>query len=442
MPQEVITVKAWMHRVAGWAGRMLGRTRSAPLRRRTPRARDHAPLERLERREVLSGGVALHLASLPGRIEAASQLAHVTLSLAPGQVTSERSTPVYMGFTADPAPGSSVTPRVMTVFGPSGLQSPVDKARSNPFITKITPPADAPSAFAVDVVGLDDKVGDFVLSAFLPGDADGNGSVDQDDLRRVQAAYGTYEGQSAYDQAADFNRDGRVGCLDRELTRRNLGAHASVVTATQAPAPVVTPPAPAAPPVSPAVVPPPPVVVPAQPQPVVVTPVQPQPVVVATPQPAQVVVANVQQQPVVVTPVQPAQVVVANVQQQPVVVTPMQPQAGLPTLVYTQPVQTVPVAATPVAQATPVGYAQPAGTVPVYTYGQPVGSAPVDASRVVQATVYSNGQPVGTIPVYDYGPPVGTVPVYTYGQPTGTVPVYTYGQPVVQAPVVAQPRPN
>jgi hypothetical protein len=369
-------------------------------------------LERLERREVLSAGGARALAALPGRIEAPGHLAHLSLTIERGQVTSDRSTPVYLGFTADPATGADVSPRIASVFGPTGLHAAVDKARDNPFIIRINPTADAPSAFAVDVVGLDDKVGDFVLDAFLPGDVDSNGSVDQADLRSVRAAYGSYEGQPTYNASADFNRDGRVGCLDFELTRRNLGAHASAITVTPPPP---APPAPA--PVPAPVVPPAPVAVtPVPQQPVVVASVPQQPVVVASVPQQPVVVASIPQQPVVVTPVPQQPVVVTSVPQQPVVLATV-PQAPAP---QAQPVQAVPVtvAPGPVVQAPVYGYGQPVNLVPVYGYAQPAGSVPVGSAPVVQASA----------------------PAYTYGQPVGTVPVYVYGQPVVQGPGSGLPR--
>jgi hypothetical protein len=63
----------------------------------------------------------------------------------------------------------------------------------------------------------------------LPGDADGDGVVDRTDMGRVRASYGSSEGGRRYDPGADPNGDGSVGHYDYSLTRRNMGARASVV---------------------------------------------------------------------------------------------------------------------------------------------------------------------------------------------------------------------
>jgi len=48
----------------------------------------------------------------------------------------------------------------------------------------------------------------------LPGDLDADGDVDNDDYLQFVHAYGTAEGDATYLSGADFDEDGRVGCLD------------------------------------------------------------------------------------------------------------------------------------------------------------------------------------------------------------------------------------
>ena len=92
------------------------------------------------------------------------------------------------------------------------------------------------------------SVGNFTLEAFLPGDANGDGTVDQTDLSLIKTAYGTATGQANFNPAADFNADGHVGCIDLHLAELNLGSRITYnppVTVAAASIPAIATPAPA-----------------------------------------------------------------------------------------------------------------------------------------------------------------------------------------------------
>ena len=440
-------------RVRRWFGVRPG---SATTRRR-PRAWERPNWDRLEPREVLSTVGATPLAALPGRIATAGTPAQVHFNLQPGQTKPDGSSSFYLGLRATPTAASSADPKIVKVANQAGdLQYPITGDQNGVYISKVIAPEPGPTPYAVDLIGLDDSVGDFVLNAYLPGDVDGSGTVDRDDLNPIRAAYGSSTGQRNYDPAADVNGDGRVGGLDRQLALWNLGAHAPTITpmAPARPAPAATPAVSATP-----------------------TPVQAPitttitPVVVAT-QP--VVVAT---QPVAVTPTA-------------IPVVPVQPAPVVPTVVYSQPIQAAsapsftphhptdsgatdyqPFAAPqgytylqPTGAPQGYAYVQPTAAPEGYAYAQPTGAPQgyAYAQPTAAPQGYAYVQPTGAPQGYAYVQPTGDPQVYAYVQPTGAPqgyayvpqggtttapqgasgPVYVYGQPVVQAPTALNTFPR
>ncbi len=397
---------ARMRKVGAWVRMVFRRRREATVRPRLNRFRGDGPLENLERREVLSSTTgAIPFATFPSTITTPGQAAQISFQLQSGTTTTNGPSTVLLGLNADPINNSRVNPLIERVEGPAGQLRSIDDTQNGMFISKINAPTGNPSAFDVDVLDLDDRVGDFVLNAFLPGDVDGDGTVAQGDLDRVRAAYGTRVGGRNYLPAADFNDDNVVGCIDLQLAKMNLGASLRIVPATSIPiAPVQVP----------------------------ASPVPEARVQVAVPAP-EVATVPVPVSPVVVTAVPPTQVASAPIYAQPVPVN--------ASVVYGQPVQAVPANAS-------VVYGQPVPTVPVnapVVYAQPVASPAVTGSGYE----YNYGQAGAT------APGSGIAPLYIYNAPEGQggqvvgtnpqvvqAPVYYYGQPVVQAPVFVQPTPR
>ncbi len=447
-------MKAWMLSVVGLARTMIGRRSPAPTARKY-RVRIDMALEHLERREVMTTATVIPFASLPGQITAPGQSAQVVLHLGAGQLRSDRATSVLVGFYAEPAPGSSVAPQITEVGGAMGRQTPFAVPPRSPsppskalFLTEVVPLSDRPEDLVVRVSGLNSNTGNFTVRAFLPGDSNGDGTVDGTDLARVQAAYRTAAGQSNFDPQSDFNVDGHVGCIDRRVTQVNQGAHI-------APAPVVAAaipnPAPAPPPSPPAPAPS-----------VQINEILPVPV-------APVMVAAVPQAQVAVAPVPTSQVLVSPIQSDPLAFPVGQ---SAPAFVYGQPILPSPgpgfvgsaaqsggfvygqpadqgaspgyIYGQPVVRPASAGYYLPAGTPSSYYYGS--SSAPAVGGTASIAAVPVSGQWGMPAPVAGYYATSAQSPIYPSIPMTGAVatnpgaPVYYYGQPVVRTSTYGQSR--
>jgi len=238
---------AWMRWARGLACSALRRPRTSTTARARARYRVGASidLEGLERREVLSASGLASFATLPVHITTPTSPTRTTFQFPAGEITSESGTPVYLGFNAQPAAGSSDAPQITNVTGPAGgTRTRAPETGNAVFITKVGIPVGKPSAFAVDILSMNNRTGDATVSAFLPGDVNGDGVVDARDITLIRSAYGSHVGQARYNPAADFNGDGKVGCVDMSYAKKNLGVRITLPTPPPAPA-VVTPPTPA-----------------------------------------------------------------------------------------------------------------------------------------------------------------------------------------------------
>jgi hypothetical protein len=427
--KEFLAMKAWMLSVLELVGVKRPRSRPTATRPSQARPRDRAAFEHLERREVLSAPGIVPFASIPASVTTAGQPAHVALHFAPGQITSDRSGTVVVGFYARPTGGSALNPRIAEVDGPMGRQFPVSipkRGTAAPskalFLTTLNTNPGKPQDIAVDVLGLDDKVGSFVLEAFLPGDVNGDGSVDPTDLARLQPIYKSTTGQANFDPAADFNADGHVGCIDRRLTEMNQGARVSynatpvptvprvpTVTPTAVPKAPATPPVPMVPTVAPAPAPAP------TPAPVMAKPAAP-PVTVVAATPVQAITPLATLPTTVVTPAVvatvPATAVVAPASPTPVLVAPV-----------------------PAGSVVSSGLAPTSGTTPVYAVSAPPTSAGALVTTAPAAVGYVPA-PTSSSPVYYYGQPTiqGPAAGYVAAPAPSSSPVYYYGQPTIQGP--------
>jgi hypothetical protein len=85
-----------------------------------------------------------------------------------------------------------------------------------------------PVTYTTHVLGESGTTGAYILGYYLPGDADGDGKVEQADVQAVRKAIGSIVGDSDYVFDADTNRDGRVGLNDLQVAQRNLGLSTTV----------------------------------------------------------------------------------------------------------------------------------------------------------------------------------------------------------------------
>ena len=197
------------------------------LRRRRPMARPWA--EGLESRSLLTGGAGSTFALVPGTIAQAGGSAEVKFTVDPAHFTMPKGK-MTLGVDLVAASGSTVMPKLVAVLGPGGQPvGHLNRTRSAPKSTNAQPvlvpiaAAGQPQTYTLEVTGLKKTSGKFLVGFYLPGDANGDGVVDQTDLQALQAAKGTVAGQTNYNFDADANRDGRVNAADLAIARQNLG---------------------------------------------------------------------------------------------------------------------------------------------------------------------------------------------------------------------------
>ncbi len=224
--------------MSSWAQRMSGlvtiwfRRGSSKTTRRPP-ARRAVGVEDLEGRQLMSAGVGGSLPippSLVSDVEVAGQLDRYQFQLNPGTVPGNRRMPVIIGFQVQPAKGSTVEPQIRRVGSTQGLGSLNLVRTDGPLFTQAAVPVTAPLTYQANVLGLNQTTGSYLLTAYLPGDANGDGVVDRTDTAVVRAAYGAAStSASNYNPNADMDNNGRVGELDWIVTNRNLGVRAQMI---------------------------------------------------------------------------------------------------------------------------------------------------------------------------------------------------------------------
>ena len=218
-----------------------------------PRTPWRPDAEGLEQRQVLTTTGLGALSWAIGQIDQVGRSQPVNLQLDGLQFTPGQSGSVLVAIDAEARPGSAVQPEVTGLTLPGGRNATRLWIGGDSFIARDATPPKLPSSLGVDVVSLQ-GTGAFVASAYLPGDVNRDQTVDQADLDEFRPAFGSKSGQSNFEEAADFNQDGRVGQLDLELLKANWGARAiaqvasppvtptPTPTPTPAPTPPVTPP--------------------------------------------------------------------------------------------------------------------------------------------------------------------------------------------------------
>ena len=219
--------------------------------RRRPKARPCA--ESLESRSLLTGGAGSTFALVPGTIAQAGGTAEVKFTVDPTHFTMPKGK-LTLGVDIVAASGSTVAPKIVGVLGPGGAPvGPLTRshyaAKSSAASAVLVPVAADPAhpnqaqTYTLEVQGLKKTSGKFLVGFYLPGDANGDGVIDQTDLQAIQAARGTSAGQTNYNFDADANRDGRVNPADLGIAKKNLGAKVTVeplITANLDPASMST----------------------------------------------------------------------------------------------------------------------------------------------------------------------------------------------------------
>jgi hypothetical protein len=201
--------------------------------------------EALEGRQLLTGGAGSIFALVPGQVAAAKQPAAHTFTIKGEDFTLPRSRSMTLGIDIAPAGGSAIQPKIASVVNAKGKAQPITYPTGGVLKTKagagavdaqngavLVPIRNVPASgvsLTTRVVGEGDTTGGFLLGYYLPGDANGDGVVEQADIQIVTSSLGSIVGDTNYVFDADANRDGRVGMNDLTLARQNLGAKTTIL---------------------------------------------------------------------------------------------------------------------------------------------------------------------------------------------------------------------
>jgi hypothetical protein len=210
-------------------------------------------LERLEERQVLSAGMGSTFAIVPGAITTAGQSSSVQFKLDPSQFTPGHGGKIVLGIDVAPDPNGTVKPEIVSVTNASGrLAAPIQHSVYTASIIKaqkaakkgVTPVSSAvlitlpvpktgqaPGVYTVHVQGQGGSTGSYLVGFYLPGDVNGDGTVNATDLQTMMSEFGSTPQQSGtkYTFDADTNRDGRISVSDLRVGSENLGASTKIV---------------------------------------------------------------------------------------------------------------------------------------------------------------------------------------------------------------------
>lgn len=229
----------------------------------SPRRRRNLSLgaEALESRELLTGGAGNTFAIIPGTISTTDGTTSINFTIDPTHFNLPKRA-FTLGIDVIAASGSTINPMISSVFGHNDTQIIPQTFHSvyNPHLTYqqlaagdgpssvLTPlqlghgaNANSPITYTVHVTAFNNTSGNFLLGFYLPGDVNGNGTVDKTDLATVKSLQGVTKNSSNYNFEADANRDGRIGKVDTAFTLQNMGVSTTitpVVTANVNPADV------------------------------------------------------------------------------------------------------------------------------------------------------------------------------------------------------------
>lgn len=217
---------------------------SQPSKRR----RRELPLgaETLETRELLTGGAGNTFAIVPAEVAKAGQPIAMKFTVDASHFTFPKGK-VVLGIDVVPSSSSTVTPKVTSVTNPNGTV--VNETRHSPYDPKVAASSTTKSRMAsavlttlrsvggaastqqtytVNVAGQNNTTGKLLVGYYLPGDANGDGTVDQADLKIIKSELGARANDSRYTFDADADRDGKVSMKDLSTAMQNLGVKTTV----------------------------------------------------------------------------------------------------------------------------------------------------------------------------------------------------------------------
>lgn len=199
-------------------------------------------VDSLEDRRLMSADMGSTFAIVPGEVTAAGAKSTVDVKIDPGYFTgATRGGRIVLGVDVAADPNSQVKPQIVSVESSNGRRVSVQHARYANTLVKaqglLTPQStavtftvpvpkagQAPATYKVDVKGLTEGTGKYLLGFYLPGDVNGDGKVTNDDITTMASKIGQKSTDKGYAFDADANRDGKIDVRDLRIASQNLGA--------------------------------------------------------------------------------------------------------------------------------------------------------------------------------------------------------------------------
>jgi hypothetical protein len=185
--------------------------------------------ESLESRELMTAGAGNTIAIFQGEVAQPGGTAEVKIVLDPANFTLPKNR-IALGVDAASPNGSSLEPAVQTAGHahgtPGGLRARSIGPGTDVLIAQLGQGRRSPSGpltYQATVSGKNQSAGKFLVGFYLPGDANGDGTVDQADIKAIRGRLGSVTGDPSYAFNADSDRDGRISFRDMMLGQKNLG---------------------------------------------------------------------------------------------------------------------------------------------------------------------------------------------------------------------------
>jgi len=165
-------------------------------------------------------GIAVGSVIQPGGTSAAA------VTVAPRNLTAAKRSTLF-GIFVQPTTGSGLAPRIVGAQESNGRNLSLKQGR--PYVAgrddglaAAFVKVDRAGPLTILVAGQHHTVGGFQAVVTLPGDVNGDGTVNLADVTAFAAAYETQPGSPNYNAAADFNLNGIVNLYDAKALMQNM----------------------------------------------------------------------------------------------------------------------------------------------------------------------------------------------------------------------------
>jgi hypothetical protein len=207
--------------------------------------------EALESRELLTGSGGSTFAVLPGTVAQPGGVTAIKFTIDPAHFLAPKGK-LTLGIDIAPDPTASLKPSIVGVKDAHGHAlrvthsvydthlSSTSASPGKPTTALLTTlklnsgKVTGPQTYEVDVRGLSGSSGKFLLGFFLPGDANGDGVVNQADINALTPDLGALGGSTKYNFDADANRNGRIDATDLRITAQNMGVSTDITPTVSA----------------------------------------------------------------------------------------------------------------------------------------------------------------------------------------------------------------